>query len=209
MKAATVLQSIPEAVRLAMQWRKIQLQAKDATIEEKDAAIQAREARLDVVAERLVLEREKAQHDAQVYESEIEKLRGELERTEVGRRETITALSEVLQRVVQEVASKTGTFAEGQTRVAVAFKIRDNFYLRGERGVAGAVRFLGDVALLTVQEIRQGSEQLLELLGQVQSEEYRQMRDRYEKLRTWAQTEEERLSKIHQLPSAKKQDQAR
>ncbi len=60
-------------------------------------------------------------------------------------------------------------------------------------------RFTRDVLQVASQEMQQGCNQVLQSFPKG-GEEVEQKRGQHEKLREWAKSEEERLSKKHQLP---------
>lgn len=188
--------SIPEALRLAMQLKDMQIQAKDATIE-------AREAQLDSLDERLLLRDEKAAWDAQLHSREIAQLRVQLEQMGVEKQGLAAALLQIL-GAMSEVAEKTARFAQVESRLGLAWDLNAYYFTRVKesRGIGSLLDFAKDVLLATTHEIRVNCEQNLEFIKTVNIPTLNERAAHYETMLQWATEREALLSRTHTLPEA-------
>ncbi len=106
----------PTALQLGHEWRKIQVEA-------KDAVIKAREAETDTVKQRLLLEAAKSTYYSTLYQQEIANLHEQLQKAERQKHTLAVEMAQAMQKVANAVAERTSEFAAGYWKVEFAKRI--------------------------------------------------------------------------------------
>ena len=181
------LKAIPKGIQFAQQWHDVQLGA-------QKEIIRAREAQLDARDERLLLAREA--QAAQTHE--IERLERELIQIFVQKKRLEEVVPLVIKRAVNDATDFASKFNLAAGKIELAYRIRLINQTRPDlKGTLKAPMFFaGEVMRVIVQEIREGYQQLLELLPREGDELLLKFRADCEQRIEWADSEEKRLAGV-------------
>ncbi len=181
------LKTIPKGIQLAQQWRDVQLGA-------QQEIIRARDAQLDARDERIVLARE-----AQTAQTrEIERLQRDLTQIFVEKKRLEEVIPLMIKRAMNNATDFASKYHSAVGKIELAYRIRLVHQARPKlKGTLKApLFFVGDVARVTVQEIKEGFQQVLELLPLEGDELLLKFRADCERRIEWAVSEEKRLAGV-------------
>ncbi len=187
-----LIKAIPEGIRLAYDWRQVQVEAQKETI-------RAREAQIDALGQTLSLTRD---YEA-MYRQEVDRLRNAYTQAVSDKQNVLTILPRAIETAAHSAAKHAGKYHFARANLVLSLRLRDLFKLRrqADKSVGAVVLFTGDVMFITVQEIRKGCEQLVEMLPTEGEEELVKFRKNLQQMEEWARSEEKRLSEFHALPT--------
>jgi hypothetical protein len=187
-----LIKAIPEGIRLAYDWRQVQVEAQKETI-------RAREAQIDALGQSLELARE---YEA-LHPHEIDRLRNAYTQAVSDKQNALTVLPRAIETAARSAFESGGKYHFARANLALSLRLRDLFKLRrqADKSARAVVLFAGDVMFVTVQEIRKGCEQLVEMLPTEGEEGLVKFRKNLQQMEEWARLEEKRLSEFHALPA--------
>ena len=187
-----LIKAIPEGIRLAYDWRQVQVEAQKETIN-------AREAQIDALCQSMELAREYET----LHKHEIDRLRDAYTLAVSDKQIALTILLRAIETAAHSAAKHAGNFQYARASVALSLRLQDLFKLRcqADKSAATAVLFTGDVLLVTAQETRKACEQLIEMLPKEGEEDLVKFRKNFQQLKEWAISEENRLGGSHTLPA--------
>lgn len=185
--AWTFLKAIPKSNQLVQQWHDVQLGA-------QKEIIRARDAQLDARDERIVLARE-----AQTAQTrEIERLQRDLTQIFVEKKRLEEVIPLMIKRAMNDATDFASKYHSAAGKIELAYRIRLVNQARPDlKGTLKApLFFAGEVTRITVEEIKEGYQQLLELLPREGNELLLRFRADCERRIEWAESEEKRLAGV-------------